>query len=219
MRRPRSLVRPPVRGVRFTQNDLTTKPNTPRTAAAVSADVTSRLAWDALVEHDPITVSVKDARVTLTGRTGSAAERTRASNDAWVDGVSAVDAKALFVTPFDRPDENLRTGKPPTDPQIRKAILDAAHYDARLRAFSITPSVADGAVTLRGTVDTLSERTAAEDLARNTVGVKIVKNELSARPGQALADSSLERSIGETLAFDPLTDARDIHPLVSNGHV
>jgi osmotically-inducible protein OsmY len=74
-------------------------------------------------------------------------------------------------------------------------------------------------VTLRGTVDTLSERTAAEDLARNTVGVKVVKNELNARPGQALADSSLARSIGEALAFDPLTDARDIHTLVHNGQV
>lgn len=208
-----------VRGVRLTKNDITTKPNTAPSPAEILSDIRSRLAWDALVEHDPITVALKDGHVTLSGVTGSAAERTRASNDAWVDGVTAVDATALLVTALDRPDENVRTGAPITDQQIRKAILDAARYDPRLRSFSMTPDVTAGIVTLRGSVETLSARAAAEALARSTVGVKAVKNELVARSAQPLADGLLEDRVNETLAFDPMTDARDIHPIVSGGTV
>ena len=208
-----------VRGVRFTKNDITTKPNEARSAAEISNDIRSRLAWDVLVEHDPITVALKGGHVTLSGRTGSAAERSRASNDAWVDGVTAVDATALLVTPLDRPDENVRIGEPTTDEQIRKAIQDAVRYDPRLRSFSMTPDVTAGVVTLRGSVQTLSARAAAEALARNTVGVKAVKNDLVARSAKPLADELLEDRVNETLAFDPLTDARDIHPIVSSGKV
>lgn len=74
-------------------------------------------------------------------------------------------------------------------------------------------------MTLTGSVDTLSARSAAEDLARNTVGVRAVKNEIVTHPVQPTTDRWLERRVDEALAFDPLTDARDIHALVSNGQV
>jgi len=74
-----------VRGIRLTQNALVTKYKAKRTDDAIAGDVKSRLQWDALVEHDPLEAKVTDSRVTLSGTVGSAAERSRAITDAWVE--------------------------------------------------------------------------------------------------------------------------------------
>jgi osmotically-inducible protein OsmY len=208
-----------VRGVRFTKNDLSVRRTGKRDAARIAGDVKSRLAWDALVEHDPLEVSVKDQRVTLRGSVGSAAEKTRAVADAWVDGVDEVDASAVTVQPTDRPDRNVRTGKAKTDEQIAKAIKDAALYDPRVRSFNFGVSVVDGVATLGGTVETLQAKRAAESLARNTVGVRGVENRLVAKSQQPFSDQLLQNRIEEALVFDPLTDARDIHLAVKDGEV
>ena len=86
-----------VRGVRLTQNDLITKYKGKRTDTAIAADVRSRLQWDALVEHDPVEANVTDGRVVLSGSVGSAAEKSRAAVDAWVDGVASIDATGIVV--------------------------------------------------------------------------------------------------------------------------
>jgi osmotically-inducible protein OsmY len=171
------------------------------------------------VEHDPITVSVKDQRVTLSGTVGSAAEKTRASDDAWVDGVSAVDATAIQVKPQERPDPNLSVGTKKTDQQIATAIKDAAFYDPRVKSFNINPSVSEGVVTLSGTVDTVQAKQAAETIARNTVGVMDVKNQLAVRWQQPVSDRVLATELETALAFDPLTNANDVHVAVKDGQV
>ncbi|HEX3850864.1 MAG TPA: BON domain-containing protein [Polyangiaceae bacterium] len=209
-----------VRGVRFTQNDLTTQPNTRRTATEIADDVKSRLGWDALVEHDPITVSVQDRQVVLSGTTGSLAERVRAANDARVDGVVGVDASRLLVDTAQRPDANLRrVAVSKSDAEIAKAIMNAARYDPRIRAANITPRVADGAVTLLGTVDTLSARMAAAALARNTVGVRTVNNELTVRPLRRVSNAILQHQVSDALVFDPLVDMSHVKLTVDNGQV
>ena len=208
-----------VRGVRFVQNDLTVKRTPNRDAASIAADAKSRLAWDALVEHDPLEVSVKDQRVILSGRVGSLAEKRRAIADAWVDGVQGVDASEVTVKPSERPNPNIRTGEPKTDEQVAKAIKDAAFYDPRVRSFNFGVMVADGVATLAGTVETLQAKQAAESLARNTVGVRDVQNHLVAKSQQPLSDQLLQNRVEEALVFDPLTDARDIHLAVKDGQV
>jgi len=208
-----------VRGVRFVQNDLTVKRTVNRDSASIAADAKSRLAWDALVEHDPLDVSVHDQRVVLSGSVGSLAEKTRAVADAWVDGVHGVDATAVMVKPNNRPDPNIKTGKPKTDDQIAKAIKDAALYDPRVRSFNFGVSVADGVATLAGTVETLQAKQAAESLARSTVGVHDVQNHLIAKSQQPPSDQLLQNRIEEALVFDPLTDARDVHVAVKDSQV
>ncbi|HEX3852463.1 MAG TPA: BON domain-containing protein [Polyangiaceae bacterium] len=209
-----------VRGVRVTQNDLTTKPSTRRTSAEIMADVKSRLAWDALVEHDPITVSVNGRQVFLSGTTGSVAERARAVNDAWVDGVDGVDDSKLVVDILQRPDANVRRDvRHESDADIAKAIRDAASYDPLVRTANITPAVAHGVVTLLGTVDTLRARMVAAALARDTVGVTSVTNQLEVRPFRPLADRILLNRVSDALAFDSLLESGNIKAAVSRGQV
>ncbi|HEY5372316.1 MAG TPA: BON domain-containing protein [Polyangiaceae bacterium] len=208
-----------VRGVRLEHDDLLTGLNSVRSAAEIQNDVTSRLAWDALVEHDPITVSVKARQVYLSGTTGSAAECARAISDAWVDGVKGVEATELLVDTVQRPDANVRAAEPRADRDIARAILDAAHYEPRLHGASFTPSVTDSVVTLNGSVDTLSARMAAAALARSTVGVRAVKNQLAVTPPLPLEDHVQQKQISDALSFDPLLIAGEITPTVKNGRV
>ncbi len=208
-----------VRGVRLSQNLLTTKPTARRESSAIVGDVKSRLAWDALVEHDPIEVAVTDGQVTLSGTTGSAAEKSRAIEDAWVDGVHGVDANHIEVRTRDRPDKDLRVGGLKSDQQIARAIKDAAFYDPRVAATNLNASVASGFATLTGTVETLQAKQVAEALARSTVGVMGVTSRLVVRSQQSPADGLLQARIEGALAFDPLTEARDIHLTVKGGRV
>lgn len=208
-----------VRGVRMTANSLTRENEAKRGDSAVADDVKSRLAWDVLVEHDPVTVAVKDAEVTLSGSVGSAAEKSRAVRDAWVDGVGKVDAAALQVKWWDQPDKNLRAFGPKSDKDIAAAIKEAAFYDPRVKGFNMNPSVVNGVATLTGTVDTLKASMAAEALARNTVGVTDVKNELVARSQELIADREVEARVKEALIFDPVTEAHEVFVTVKDCEV
>lgn len=208
-----------VRGVRSLNNGLDVKQDSRRDATQIAKDVRSRLAWDAMVEHDPVLVSVNGRSVSLSGSVGSAAEKTRAISDAWVHGVDSVQSSSLQVNLNDRPDPNVRAEVGRTDRDIAEAVRDAASYDPRVRSLNLNPSVTNGIVTLTGTVETLQASRAAEDLARNTVGVHSVNNRLLVRALQPLADRELQKRIEEILVFDPLTDARDIHLSVEKGVV
>ena len=208
-----------VRGIRLTQNALVTKYKAKRTDGAIAADIKSRLQWDALVEHDPLEAKVTDSRVTLSGTVGSAAERSRALTDAWVDGVDSVDSSGIAVKWWDRPDKNLRPFVMKSDAEIAAAIKQAAFYDPRVFSFNINPSVTNGVATLTGTVATLNAKMAAEALARNTVGVTAVKDQLVARSQEPVADLFLQARLREALNVDPLLQSLEIFLTVKDGHV
>jgi len=208
-----------VRGVRFTQNDLVTRRNTSRQDSAIAADIDTRLKWDVLVEHDPLTVAVKQSKVTLTGTVGSASEKSRAMDDAWVDGVTSVDGTGIVVDSAHPPDANLARNAAKNDSEIAAAIKDAATYDPRLTPFNLAVRVRDGVATLLGTVDTLNAKLTAESLARNTVGVKDVENQLAVVSKQPLQDRALEARVKEALIFDPLSDAHEIAVSANGGTV
>jgi osmotically-inducible protein OsmY len=208
-----------VRGVRLTQNDLTTKRSATRQDGAIAGDVKTRLAWDVLVEHDPITATVNGSRVTLSGTVGSVAEKSRAITDAWVDGVASVDAKSLAIDMTRPPDKNLQPASAKSDSAIASAIKEAAFYDPRVKSFNLNPSVTNGVATLTGTVDTLNAKMTAEALARSTVGVTDVKNLLVARSQQPLADRVLEDRVKDALIFDPLSAAHSIFVTAKGGRI
>lgn len=166
-----------VPGARFCENQLSARVDLPRTETILAGDVRSRLAWDPLVEHDPIRVAVRGARILLSGTTGSNAEARRAITLSWVKGVVAVDATGLTVDTATRPDPNVRLSWP-TDDQIAETIQELAHYWPKVPMANLNVAVLDGVVTLRGNVVTLGESGAAEAMARSAVGVVKVDNQL-----------------------------------------
>ena len=145
--------------------------------------VKARLQWDIWINGDLINPVVKDGKVTLTGTIGSAISKSRAFDDAWVNGVTAVDDSGLKIEPqaHNGAQQKSKTAIS-SDSEIKQAVQAALRLDPRVSAFSPDVTVEDGVVTLGGSVGNLKAKTAAAQDAKNVVGVARVENHLKVRP-------------------------------------
>jgi len=206
-----------VRGVRSVGNRIEVDYDRDRPDSEIRKDVQKALRWDALVDHGLIAVDVDGGAVTLTGTVGSAAEVRRARHDAWVSGVREVDVSNLKVEPW-AAEEDLRQDKYTELPDVKigEAVEAALLYDPRVASFEIEAEVAEGVVTLRGTVDHLQAKRAAEHDARNTVGVVSVVNRIKVRPGTP-TDDEIEENILQAVERDPALEPYEIDVNVMGG--
>jgi hypothetical protein len=69
----------------------------------------------------------------------------------------------------------------PADAAVSTAVRSRFAANSSLKPLKISVDTHDGVVTLRGQVNTVEQRTAAQLEARATRGVKAVKNELTVR--------------------------------------
>lgn len=200
-----------VKGVRGVTNRISVSTAATRPDEEIEAEIEARLADDVLVDAALIDVEVDGAEVVLTGATGSLAEKNRAVADAWVGGVTSVDADALEVQWWAR-DSMRRTSLyvSRTDEEIEQAVKDAFLYDPRVLFFNPDVEVSGGTVTLTGVVGNLQARAAAEEDARNVTGVWRVRNFLKVRPGTVPPDDELEVRVSEALVNDPRVDRFEI---------
>ncbi|MDX1630654.1 MAG: BON domain-containing protein, partial [Thermoanaerobaculia bacterium] len=175
-----------ISGVAGTDNQIEVAYPDERPDGEITAEVEERLAWDVRVDDSLIEASVEEGRVTLTGTVGSAAEKRQARLDAFVNGVDSVDVTGLEVARWAR-DRDLRESKLVVKPDetIEDALRDALVYDPRVLATDLEITVDRGIATLRGSVDNLRAKSAAEQTARNTIGVWSVRNRLKVRPDEA----------------------------------
>jgi len=207
-----------VRGVTGVDNDITVDYEEDRPDIEIKEDVESRLAWSTLIDDGLIDVAVENGEVKLSGTVGSATEKRRARYAAWgITGVTAVDESGLEVERWAR-DKDLRKDKyvMKSDEEIRKAVMDALLWDPRVYSFKIEPDVRNGKVTLRGTVDNLKAKRAAERVARHTVGVNRVVNFIKIRSKEWPSDDEIRSSILDQLALDPVVESFEINVAVNN---
>ncbi|MDX1390442.1 MAG: BON domain-containing protein, partial [Acidobacteriota bacterium] len=139
------------------------------------------------------------------------AEKRQARYDAYVAGVRSVDDSGLEVERWAR-DEDLRKDKYAfrTAEEIREAVEDAMAIDPRVFSMNVDTSVSAGVVTLRGVVDNLKAKRAAEADARNTVGVRSVRNHLKVRPIEDRSDVAIESDVLAALRRDPFVERYEI---------
>lgn len=207
-----------VAGVTSIVNEIEVAYATDRSDAEIKSEIEESLRWNTLVDDGLIQVETTDGAVTLTGTVGSAWEKNRARQEAWVAGVKAVNDDGLEVAVWAR-DERMRRTKFVTrgDDEIRDAVQAALRQDPRVASFGVRVAVDGGNVTLRGTVDNLTARRAAAIDARNTVGVWEVDNRLRVRPSTTLDSSSIEKNIRAALGRDPFVDRFEVSVTVRNG--
>lgn len=200
-----------VRGVTSVNDDILVKYAATRSDAEIQAEIEKKLRWDALIDDALIDVKVADGNVTLSGTVGSAAERSRAAASSWVAGVKSVNDDGLSVSRWAR-DPDLRESKYviKSDEALRDAVKDALMYDPRVFSFNVTPKAHNGTVTLRGIVDNLKAKHAAAEDARDTVGVRSVKNRLQVRPAEGVSDETVEQNVREALLRDPYVSRYEI---------
>jgi len=209
-----------IRGVRAINNEIEVELKAKRPDSEIAAEIERRLDWDVWVEDAYIEVEVKDGEVTLTGRVGSAGEKTRAYGDALVAGVVSVDNSGLKVD-WALHDTMRKSGEYTykKDIEIQKAVHDAFMYDPRVSSFHPVVEVKEGVVTLSGTVDNLKAKKAAEEDAKNTTGVWRVKNYLRVRPVSGPSDAEIAMNVENALLADPYVDRYEIGVSVDNGKV
>jgi osmotically-inducible protein OsmY len=130
-------------------------------------DVKDTLEWDSTIDDRRIEVKADDGHVTLTGSVPSYYEKVRATEDAWsVGGVKTLDNEVLVGL----------EGAAINDAQLEQACRDALDHDRVVPKGSVTPTVRNGYVQLRGRVRTPFQRDAAEIVVSRFDGVLAIEN-------------------------------------------
>ncbi|HEY4188014.1 MAG TPA: BON domain-containing protein [Polyangia bacterium] len=206
-----------VKGMKDVRDDLTIDYARKRSDEQIAADARARLAWDLWLNGDSIKTAVKGGAVTLSGLVGSAVGKSRAYDDAWVNGVTAVDDAALEVDPRLRDDARHRPNfAVKTDGDIKAAVEAAFQLDPRVSRHVPDVSVEGGGVILTGTVENLKAKASAEQDAHDIGGVWRVDNLIKVRPQGPVVDVDMEKQLKTMLAWDPSLDGSAIDVAVIN---
>lgn len=208
-----------VKGVIAIENDIDVDYAVDRQDREIKNEIRARLEKDIRVNDALVDVLVDDGAVELSGAVGSLSEKNRAYSLSWVAGVNSVDSDDLNIRWWAR-DEMRRTEEAinRSDEAIEASVEDALAYDPRVTPFQINAVVVDGVVNLSGQVDNLIAKTAAEQTARNTLGVTTVKNYIEVRT-EVPSDNVLKRRIATALNRDPLVDRSAVDISADNGWV
>jgi len=200
-----------VKGVTEVKSNITVQYKTERSDLEIKREIEARLENDVRVDDNLIKVEVNNSKVILSGTVGSLAEKSRATNDAYVGGVSSVDSVTLKIEWWAR-DKMRRKNAYITrsDDQIKKAVKDAFMYDPRVYSFNTDVDVDNAMVTLSGVVNNFKAKKAAEQDARNVIGVWRVKNHLKVRPVNIPSNDVLEKRVAKALLGNLWLDRFDI---------
>jgi osmotically-inducible protein OsmY len=130
------------------------------------------------------------------------------------------------VDPLGRDDKMWRVDKPGPKPDddVRQALEDVFSYDPRISRSDLKIMVNNGIVTLKGRVENLAAKQAAQWDAENTLGVWQVKNHLKVRPEligpqtrpMPDTDADLARDVRAVLARSPYVHQHEIGVTVNN---
>jgi osmotically-inducible protein OsmY len=171
--------------------------------------VQNALDWEPSVDAADIGVSVENGVVTLRGDVKTYAEKAAAERVTLkVYGVKAV-ANDISV--------RLGDGQQRTDTDIAQAVLAALRWNTMVPKDKVTVAVANGWVTLAGTVDWEYQRQAAANAIRYLAGVRGVTNIVAIKPHVSVGD--VKGKIENALKRSAEVDARRIHVAVSDDTV
>ena len=174
--------------------------------------VQNALDWEPSVEASDIGVSVAEGVVTLRGTVGSYVEKVTAERVTLrVYGVKAV-ANDLSV--------HLVSGYERTDTEIAQAAVAALKWNTVVPADRVTVTVANGWVTLNGTLEYYYQSAAAERAVRDLTGVKGVSNTIVLQtPVTPIRTSDVTAKIEAAFRRSAQVDARRINVNARDGKV
>jgi osmotically-inducible protein OsmY len=171
--------------------------------------VQNALDWEPSVDAADIGVSVDNGIVTLRGDVKTYLDKAAAERVAL--GVYGVKAVANDVN------VNLSDGQHRTDTEVAHAVVSALKWNTAVPEDTISVSVSDGWVTLKGHVDWEYHRRAAENTVRYLIGVRGVTNTIAVLPRVSAID--VKSKIEAALKRSAEVDARRIDVAVADGTV
>lgn len=173
-------------------------------------DIIAELDFEPSVNSENIGVAVKGGVVTLSGFTGSYAEKLAVETAVKrVKGVHAI-AEEIEV--------RYGSEKKTHDDEIAARILSIMRWSAVVPADRVMVKVQGGRVHLTGEVDWLYQKDAAEAEVRRLSGVVSVLNAIRVRP--RIQSGDIKREIEDALRRNAEVEAQGIHiTLMGDGHV
>lgn len=105
------------------------------------------------------------------------------------------------------------------DEQIKHEVAGEIIWDTRTWNLKIKVAVADGIVTLNGTVPSYGQKVAAQNAAHRITGVLDVVNELTVKPARSHSDEEIIRAVREALIWNVMVPFEKILTTVSDGWV
>lgn len=183
-----------------------------RTDERIEQDIVQELTWDYRVNAADINVSVTNGVATLTGSVPSYTQRNFATSDAW--GIAGVtDVNNLLTVRYPT------AVTVPTDTEIKSNVQSTLTWNAAVDSTDIEVSVANGTVTLEGTVPEYWQRWRAGDLAADLSGVITVENHLTVVPTKSYVDRDVAEDIEAALSRNVYVEAEKVTVKVENGVV
>jgi len=212
-----NLLASEVLGVKRVDNYLTVVWEATRPDAAIRKDALAALHRNAYLTDMPITVSVDNGIIALSGTVGSAYQKTLAYEDIrWIENVRGV-KNDLKVEWWE--EHGTRTVAPfPTDADLTDAVTTELLTDSRLTPIDLDVTVQHGHVTLRGTVANTYQKQLAGTDARDVVGVAWVTNHLTPSMIRR-SDARIRDDIVSDFASDEALWDQSIKVVVKNGVV
>jgi osmotically-inducible protein OsmY len=181
-----------------------------KTDTQIQQDVLRELRWDRRVAETEVGVAVREGIVALSGTVDSFAKKLAAREAAHrVAGVLDVadDVEVKLPGVFTR-----------TDTDLARAVRNALEWDVFIPDTQIRSTVANGWVTLDGTVDSLLDRDDAERAVRRLQGVRgVIDNIVVNAP--KVDPARIRKSIEETLERRADREADRIDVRVIEGKV
>jgi osmotically-inducible protein OsmY len=171
--------------------------------------VQSALDWEPSLDASDIGVSVGEGVVTLRGNVASYAEKITAGRIALgVYGVQAVanDLVVHLVSGFER-----------TDTEIAQVAVAALKWNSVVPVDCVTVTVADGWLTLNGTLDWQYQKDAAARAVSELTGVKGMTNNIVVQPRVDTID--VREKIEAAFKRSAEIDARRINVTATEGKV
>jgi len=221
-RRLAEFVTAGVTGIVKIDNRIDVKPKQQRPDRELAADIRGLIAASPRLEDTSVDVVVSDGDAVLNGVVGTLAERDTAEELAAVSGIRSVDVRGLKIDSSIRDGVRRRTRYAElSDETIADAVRLTLKHDPRVLSFTDTINVEskNAVVTLRGDVGHAAAKRAAEQAARNTLGVDQIRNRLTVAWIEDVNDEEIEAFVTAALIRDSYVGRRDILLRSRRAHV
>ena len=180
-----------------------------KTDAQLKKDITDELEWDPSINATHVGVAVQKGVVTLTGHIETYAEK--AAIERVVQRVEGVRAIALEL------DVKLAPNHQRSDTELAEAVQNALTAQALVPAERLSMKVEHGWVTLSGEVDWDYQRSNAERVVHQLMGVVGVSNRITLKPKTIPTD--INNRIKDALARQAEREARNIEVSIAGSTV
>lgn len=209
-----------VRGVREVDNQIMVSRVQRREADIMENEIKQNLRYDSRIDHELITVSVEDDRVSLEGTVASLAEKRLAIEHAQIDGVQIVYGDNLEVADWARtPSRRERKYRNLTEQNVISAVENALEVEPWVDAENIDVLLDNGTAFLQGEVNSLRGKRMAAETAGNIIGVWNVINQLNVTSENRPENKNLAERVQKQLKRNIYLEDTDISVTANDGDI